>query len=117
MPKTLTPRINLSFVRLAFFLFLMAILVGSLLETRRAQAMSRFSCALITTGGTTRTLSCGGSAGNFVFACSSSGCVDETGSNETNQAIADQLCAQYDSQGCPEMTYGTPYIAPEESAR
>ena len=117
MPKTLTPRINLSFAKLAFFLFLMAILVGSLLETRRAQAMGRFSCSLGTFGGTTRTLSCGGSAGNFVIGCSGSGCIDETGSNETNQAIANQLCAQYESQGCPDTMSGEPYIAPVESAQ
>ena len=103
MPKTLTTLKNPSFAKLAVKLLVMAFLVVVLLATEPARATDRLSCVLGTSGGITRTVSCGSSAGNFVIACSSSGCVDETGSNATNQAIADGICAQFESDGCPDI--------------
>lgn len=117
MSKTLTARINLSFAKLAFSLFIMAILAGTLLVTPPAKATGRFSCSLGIIGTATRTVSCGSSAGNFVIGCTSNGCVDETGTNEFNQAIANQLCAQFEHDGCPDTLIGAPFPEMVESAQ
>lgn len=95
-------------------LLLLTLLVEALLVTPPAAvARNRFSCAIGVSGGTTRTVSCGGSAGNFVYACTGGICVDETGtSGGVNQGIADGLCAQYAAEGCPGLLIGTP-LAPE----
>src|SRR3712207_2728178 len=105
MRKTLTPK-NPSRVGLAVKLVIVAFMVAALVAANPVRATARFSCALGTFGGTTtRTLSCGSSAGNFVFACTSGICVNET-DNQLNQAIADSLCRQYEQDGCPDLLSG-----------
>ena len=63
----------------------------------------RFSCNLGTSwgGNSTTWISCGSSAGNFLYVCDRYGCDDSEG--ETNQYIADQRCEEIRQEGeCPE---------------
>ena len=112
MSKTTHTRVTRSFAKLAFSLFIVAVLVGALPITKSAKASDSFSCNLGTNGDTTRTLSCGSSAGNFIIGCTSNHCVDETGDNQINQAIANQMCADAAAQGCPEPLDGEPFTPP-----
>lgn len=113
MPKNPHPLTH-THVKLAALLLLLAFLAQALLVTPPVvTATSRFSCAIGVSGGTTRTISCGSSAGNFVYACTGGSCVDETGtSGGFNQDMANTLCAQYEAEGCPGILTGTP-ISPE----
>ncbi len=71
--------------------------------TKTAHATSRFSCAL---GGGTF-ISCGSSAGNFTYTCDSNGvCVTPDYNVPGNQGNADNLCARYESEGCPGTLFG-----------
>lgn len=115
MSKTAHTNTIRSFAKLAFSLFVVAILVGSLLVTEPAKATSRFSCNLGTFGGVTRTLSCGSSAGNFVIGCGGGGCLDETGNDPNNQALADSLCSDAQDNGCPDSSGGFSLEQPPDS--
>lgn len=110
MPKTLTARTNRSFAKLAVLLFVIAFLVAALLVTQPVKATSRFSCPLIKIEGGARMLSCGSSAGNFFFSCIGGVCTDDVGTNPNNQSFANQLCEQYERDGCPGALVGTPFI-------
>ena len=50
-------------------------------------------------------ISCGSSAGNFFYNCDNSGCHGME-QNSTNQQIADQMCADYEQNGCPGGLFG-----------
>lgn len=52
----------------------------------------RFSCNLRDSNGSTTWISCGSSAGNFIYTCDRYGCDDAEG--ETNQYLADQRCEE-----------------------
>lgn len=109
MQKRSRTRNGYSFAKLALKLCIIAILVEMLLLTPPSRATSRFSCTLGTFGGITRTVSCGSSAGNFIIGCTGSSCIDETGTDPTNQSIANQLCEQYEREGCPPPLTGEPF--------
>ena len=85
--------------RLLCLLALLSV-AGYLTATRTAEATDRFSCNL--GGGTV--VSCGSSAGNFIFQCDSNGCRDTTDAN--NQFLADSACARYTVEGCPGNLFG-----------
>lgn len=110
MPKTLTPKTNHSFAKLAVLLFVFAFMVEALLVAQPVKATRRFSCNLGTFGGTARTLSCGSSAGNFTIGCTSGACIDETGTNQFDQSIADGLCNEYETNGCPPPLSGDDFV-------
>lgn len=62
----------------------------------------RFTCNLGTSwgGNSTSWVSCGSSAGNFIYTCNSYGCDDAEG--EVNQYLADQKCSEIRQEGeCP----------------
>jgi hypothetical protein len=44
--------------------------------------------------------------------CDSGGCVDEAGTNSTNQSIANQLCADREANGCGEPINSDPMDEP-----
>ena len=58
----------------------------------------RFICAL-REGNSAIFLSCGGSAGNFIYTCEGPACTAAEGA--FNQWMADRLCAEYAQEGCP----------------
>jgi len=92
-------------VKLISKLCLVAVLAGYLLFTITAQATNRFSCSLgyNETSGNQVFVSCGSSAGNFIYTCdSNNNCqVDE---NSTSQGLGDSVCQSYQNQygGCPD---------------
>lgn len=52
-------------------------------------------------------VSCGGSAGNFLYVCDEYGCDDSEG--DFNQDLADQRCAEIQAEGeCPEPVEAEP---------
>src|SRR5712692_8113066 len=81
-------------------LLAIAIFLGS---TGQAQS-SQFSCILSSGFGEVTVLSCGSSAGNFIYSCNQSGCEPATGSG--NDTIANLSCAQYAQEGCPPTIFG-----------
>ena len=95
-------------VKLVLRLCLFAVLAGYLLITSTAQATDRFSCYITYNESTGNDVfvSCGSSAGNFIYTCdSNNNCqVDE---NSTNQGLADSVCQSYQSEygGCPDDDY------------
>ena len=109
MSKTTHTRATHSFAKIAFSLFILAILVGALPIANPARASDSFSCNLGMNGDTARTLVCGSSAGNFIIGCTGSRCVDETDGNEFNQAMADRLCADAAAYGCPGPLDADPF--------
>lgn len=110
MPKTLTSQTKRSFAKLAVLLFILAFLAATLHVTQPVRATSRFSCNLGTFDGTARTLSCGSSAGNFTIGCTGGVCIDETGTNQINQSIANGLCDEYERTGCPLPLTGDAFV-------
>jgi len=80
-------------------LLAIAIFLGS---TSQAQS-SRFSCILSSGFGKVTVLSCGSSAGNFIYNCDQGVC-DPAGSG--NDEIANMSCAQYAQEGCPPTLFG-----------
>ena len=91
--------------RLAWKLTIVLALAGYLSSALGARAMGRYSCGLSqNSNGTAVFVSCGSSAGNFIYVCSGGVCSESTG--EFNQFLADQECARIDSNGgCPETVY------------
>jgi hypothetical protein len=110
MPKTLTSKMDRSISTLAVLMFVITFLVTALIVPHPSRATSRFSCTLSRIGGETRTLSCGSSAGNFIFVCDRRElCLDET-NNTTNQSFANLLCEGYERNGCPPPLEGNPVL-------
>lgn len=61
----------------------------------------RYVCNLRDSGGSTTWVSCGSSAGNFIYTCDRYGCDDAEG--DFNQMLADDQCNQIQQDGeCPE---------------
>jgi hypothetical protein len=91
--------------RLAYKLTIVLALAGYLSSAFGVHAMGRYSCGLSqNSNGTSVFVSCGSSAGNFLYVCSGGVCSESTG--DFNQYAADQQCAQIDANGgCPETMY------------
>jgi hypothetical protein len=87
--------------KVAAKLCIVVILAGYLIVTTTVEATDRFSCGLAGySGGGGSFLSCGSSAGNFLYICDGNGiCSASEGAD--NQAFADLLCNQYQIEGCP----------------
>lgn len=61
----------------------------------------RFTCNLRDSGGSTTWISCGSTAGNFIYTCDRYGCEDAEG--DFNQYLADERCREIQQEGeCPE---------------
>lgn len=106
---------NSSIFKAALRLGLVAILAGYLILANHAQADGMFGCNLgQSSDGTTTWLSCGSSAGNFMYTCDSSGNCNAFPDNQYNQGLADFNCSKYASEGCPEPLESDPIhgIAP-----
>ena len=90
--------------RLAWRLAVVVALASYLTVTVAARNL-RISCGLSQrSDGTAVFLSCGSSAGNFLYVCQNGTCSESTG--ELNQAIADQRCAEIQASGsCPGTVY------------
>lgn len=86
-------------LRIGWRLCLVAVMAGYLLTGTPADAFDRFSCHVGSSSNGETFVSCGSSAGNFVYTCNETGCHDQTDPN--NQWIADGLCQQYAAEGCP----------------
>lgn len=86
--------------RLAWRLAVVVALASYLTVT--VAARQRISCGLSqSSGGTSVFVSCGSSAGNFLYVCSNGSCSASTG--DFNQYLADQRCAEIQSSGsCPD---------------
>ena len=71
----------------------------------------RYTCNLTSGGGSSVWVSCGSTAGNFIYTCDRYGCDDAEG--EFNQYLADQQCGQIQQEGhCPESTPSEPFPTP-----
>lgn len=66
-----------------------------------SKAANRFSCVMsVDSDGYPTILSCGSSAGNFLYTCfGSAGCVIDT--DPISQVAADLSCADFAQYGCP----------------
>lgn len=89
--------------RLAWRLAVVVALASYLTVT--VTARNRMSCALSqSSDGRSTFLSCGSSAGNFLYTCNNGTCTESPG--DFNQTVADQQCAQVQSSGsCPGIFY------------
>ena len=87
--------------RLAWRLAVVVALASYLTVTVTARNL-RISCGLSqSSSGSSVFVSCGSSAGNFLYVCENGSCSASTG--DFNQYLADQRCAEIQSSGsCPE---------------
>jgi hypothetical protein len=87
-------------------LIVLATVGGYLNNPNTAHAIERFSCVLTVGYGQVTILSCGSSAGNFIYTCSRT----DPGVCEiapaSNDEVANMNCTQYAQEGCPETQYG-----------
>lgn len=74
--------------------------------TSQVQATSRFTCVLTDGYGQVTILSCGSSAGNFIYTCSKTDPGPCDIAPPSNDEIANMSCAQYEQEGCRETLYG-----------
>ena len=90
--------------RLLCLLALLA--VAGWVNTTTSKASDRFSCVMSDDGYRINILSCGSSAGNFLYHCYPDGyCGADT--DPTNQTAADLTCADYaQNGGCPNDSGG-----------
>lgn len=116
MPKYLMG--NCSVFRAAWRLGLVAILAGYLILPDRAQATGQFICNTSTSSnGSTTWISCGSSAGNYMYSCDSSGNCNQYPDNQYNQGLADYNCAKYAASGCPADPLETEPLPEEQPVR
>jgi len=74
--------------------------------TSQVQASSRFTCVLTNGYGQVTILSCGSSAGNFIYTCSTTDPGPCDISPPINDEIANMSCTQYEKEGYPETLFG-----------
>ena len=95
---------NQPLFRLAWRLAVVIALASYLTVTVTARNL-RIWCGLSqSSSGSSVFLSCGSSAGNFLYVCENGTCTESTG--EFNQYLADQRCAEVQASGsCPGTVY------------
>jgi hypothetical protein len=84
-------------LRVGWRLCLVAVMAGYLLAGSPAAAFDRYTCYMGSTSGGEVFLSCGSSAGNFLYACNYYGC--EAPTDSYNQWVADVLCEEVQYNG------------------